>query len=130
MSSIIFAPTDAVIVSMARKPHQGPAVADADAEDGTGTGTLSTDDEKEQAGYLERWVQRHVVAGGDIALSDGTEVETLAGEGKTIRFVVPAGQAGDAGNDWERVTLLPGNARIVDKKEVSCVSVIVRMPPS
>ena len=118
MSSTIFAPTDAVIVSMTRKPHQGPATADSDSDR-----ILSTEDEQERAGYLERWVQRHVVAGGDIDLSEGVVVETLAGDGTTIRFVVDAAQAGDADgdndNDWRKVTLLPGNAKIVDKKEVS-----------
>lgn len=109
LSSSIFAPSDSVIQSLARKPHAGPEPS-GDVED------FSVEDEKERAAYLERWVQKHIVDGSDLKLHDGVEIVTLDGESKISFESKQDGREDD--KEWEKVLVKPGNVKILTKKEV------------
>lgn len=99
----LFVPTNSAIMSLSRKPHQGPPAR----PDGEVT-TYGTSREEEDAhkAYLERWVRRHVVA----SEADGEgEWKTMDGEGVAMRT---------EGKGWR---VEPGNLGVKDVKEVSLV---------
>lgn len=81
---------------------------------------MTEDDEKERARYLEDWIKSHLVAGMNVELAEGKEYETLAStaEDNKISFKAVEG-ANEEAADWEKVTVQPGDARILAKKEVS-----------
>ena len=110
-STTIFAPRDATIQSLTRKPHQGEPAVEIE-------GSFSTEDEKARAAYLERWVGTHMVAGSDLKLHDGVVVESLAGSNWTISFTAKKDKEMDD-DEWQKIQILPGNVNIVGMKEVS-----------
>lgn len=115
----MFVPQNAAIISMARKPHQGPDRATDNV------GRFETqNEEKERAVYLEHWVKSHMISGTEVGLEPGTEYETLAGGEHKISFAQSLYSDGNV--DWQSVLVQPGNARIVGKKEV-CVHILSRV---
>jgi len=96
-------------MALARKPHQGPQRPS--------NGEITTeDDEKRNAEYLQDWTRMHMVAGTDVALAEGKEYESLAGDARKIGF--KALSKADGEEDWQTVAVTPGDARIVAKKVV------------
>lgn len=107
----IFAPRDAAILSLHRKPHQGPAASPGDFNTMT-----EEEQDREMLAYLEKWTEGYIVGGADFVLEDGTELPTLAGGESRLAFEV---SDGDGEHDWQRVTIQPGGARILAAREVS-----------
>ena len=112
-TSTIFAPRDAAIISLSRKPHEGPPENNKDPLE------LSTeDDEKRSYEYLQTWIKGHIVAGTDINFEDGSVYESLAGDQAKISFSKRK-DSGEGKEDWAKVLVLPGNAKIIERKEVT-----------
>lgn len=105
-TTTIFAPQDTAIMALARRPHQGPVSGQI----------ITEDDEKRNAEYLQDWTRMHMVAGTDVELAEGQEYESLAGDARKIGF--KALDKADGEQDWEKVDVTPGDARIVAKKVV------------
>merc|ERR1712093_176752 len=122
-TTTIFAPVDSSIINLSRKPHQGPP----DASKGEGevqSQPISTEDqEKDTAAYLEKWIKAHMVAGTDVTFDDDASVETLAGDEAKLTFVkleIAARAESDDNAEteaWRKVLVMPGNARILSRKE-------------
>ena len=54
-----------------------------------------------------------------MSFEEGREYETLAGGESKISFVMREGDTG--AQDWEKVLVMPGMAKIVERKEVSVI---------
>lgn len=106
----IFAPQDSAILSLHRKPHQGPVASAANP-----AVRSEEEEDKEMLAYLEKWTQAYMVDGADVKVEEGMELDTLAGGDSKIAFT--AGSEGGE-QDWQKVLVQPGNARIVAAKEV------------
>ncbi|KAK9900671.1 hypothetical protein P389DRAFT_192924 [Cystobasidium minutum MCA 4210] len=105
----LFAPQDSAILSLHRKPHQGPVASSVN------DAALSEEEEdKEMRAYLEKWTKAYMVDGVDFKLEDGIEVQSLAGQDSRVAFTA-APEGGE--QDWQQVLVQPGNARIVAAKE-------------
>lgn len=106
----IFAPQDSAILSLHRKPHEGPVASAANP-----AVRSEEEEDKEMLAYLEKWTQAYMVDGPDVKVEEGMELNTLAGGDSKIAFT--AGSEGGE-QDWQKVLVQPGNARIVAAKEV------------
>lgn len=103
-------PRDTAILSLARKPHQGPVTSPVDI------GVMTEEEEDRQMlAYLEKWTKRYFVDGSDIQLKPGNAVPSLAGEDEKIAFTE---DDSNGGMDWQRVLVQPGAAKIVAAREV------------
>ncbi|PPQ89359.1 hypothetical protein CVT25_003199 [Psilocybe cyanescens] len=103
----LFVPTNKAVMSLARKPHQGPE-ANVEIE-------LSEEQFHNRAKkHVERWVSAHIVPEYPLSF-DSNEHATLLDE-KSISFKPMSAKVGGHGAEWSRVTLDNG-ANIVSKKE-------------
>jgi len=111
----VLVPTNKAVMALAKKPHQGPAVAG---------GAIQVADEERDAESrtnVERWVASHIIPRSPIDLLGETEYETLL-PGKSLRFVRAALGKGHGHehehDEWTRV-LLNGDIRILSMKQAS-----------
>ncbi|GAA5872850.1 hypothetical protein JCM16303_006853 [Sporobolomyces ruberrimus] len=106
-STTILAPVNSAIVSLERKPHQGPPEPVGGNVEGY---SGSREDEQARADYLENWIKRHLV-NGRVNLEDQTkEYETLQ-EGAKVTIVKREGH--------ELYTVMPGNIEVVEIEEAN-----------
>ncbi|KAG5636535.1 hypothetical protein H0H81_007702 [Sphagnurus paluster] len=108
-SYTIFVPTNKAVMSLARKPHQGPKPP---VDEGIQISEEEFDNQSKK--NVERWVSAHIVPKSPIRLD--SEYPTLL-EGKTISFR-PISKNDGKGPEWSRVTLEDG-VRIIGMKEGS-----------
>ncbi|GAA5935687.1 uncharacterized protein JCM15063_001773 [Sporobolomyces koalae] len=103
----VFAPIDAAIVSLARRPHQGPA----EPVEGHVRGYAgSREDEEARADYLEQWIGRHLVAERVDLAREGTDYATLH-KGASVSFV--------KGDTTGQYRVMPGNLEVVEIEQAS-----------
>ncbi|GAA5831710.1 hypothetical protein JCM3766R1_004987 [Sporobolomyces carnicolor] len=104
-ASTVLAPIDSAIVSLARKPHQGPPGPI------TAYSLGSREDEHARATYLERWTKRHVVP-ELVELNKPGPYVTLGGA--TVTLVK---SEGDNGRTTYRV--MPGDVEVLEIETAS-----------
>lgn len=105
-------PTNSAIMSLTRKPHQGPAPVVGGEVISIGIESDKEHEEKLRA-YLERWVMLHVVPGPVDERADnddGKEYPTMV-EGRSVSFVKAIDGPG-------AVLVMPGNIRVAGVLEV------------
>ncbi|THH21576.1 hypothetical protein EW146_g49 [Bondarzewia mesenterica] len=111
-SDTVLVPTNAAVMALTRKPHQGPT----DVEDSIEISEQEFDARSKK--NVERWVSSHIIPVSPITFP-GTYPTLL--DGKTVTFTQL--KDGDDGQDasapeWTRV-VLNGHVRIVQMKEAS-----------
>ena len=110
----LLVPLNSAILSLARKPHMGPAPVQQGRIEQQLTGSEDKEQEQARAAFLERWVQLHVVK-GEVDLDEegweGQQWESMLKE-RSIGFE----RSGDAGR---RVKQADGGAEIVGVQQVS-----------
>lgn len=118
-STTILSPLNSAILSLSRKPHQGPLSVQDYA-------LGSREDEQVRAQYLEQWIKRHLIAGKinlDNILEQGKEYDTLYNQGQ------------GAGTRAEKVwfekgqgevlyKVMPGNVDVVEIEQVSFLFIL------
>lgn len=113
--STLLVPTNSAILSLARKPHQGPAnPVRVDVPEGM-VGTTVIDEQKEEEArekYLARWLERHALKGRVDLDGEGWEAKSYtAFDGAQLTFGLS--------EDGETRVVNPGAIAIVDAKQVS-----------
>ncbi|KAL0952187.1 hypothetical protein HGRIS_008798 [Hohenbuehelia grisea] len=106
----LLVPTNKAVMALARKPHQGSGRI------GDGIEISEEDFDKASKQNVERWISAHVIPQSPISLSPDSRYPTLLHR-KSVTFS-SAPDADPSRPEWTSV-LLNGEARIVDKKEVS-----------
>ncbi|GAA5828397.1 hypothetical protein JCM11251_006226 [Rhodosporidiobolus azoricus] len=102
----ILAPTDAAILALARKPHEGPATRSSGE-------VSSNEEERQRAEWLERWVKAHVVLEQvELEAGEWEKREYTTMEGKTVRFA-------SSGKDEAGRQLMPGDIEVVGEAQGS-----------
>lgn len=111
----LLVPTDSAILSLARKPHQGPpGPVIVDVPEGFVKVTMVDEQAEEEAreAYLGRWLQRHAIE-GQVDLEgegwEGREYSTM--DGFKVSFAL--------GEDGQTRVLNPGGLEVVGVVEVS-----------
>ncbi|KAM0752881.1 hypothetical protein T439DRAFT_354355 [Meredithblackwellia eburnea MCA 4105] len=104
----ILVPSNSAIMSLARKPHQGPP-APLDGQ----IATYNTDKEEEEAqrAYLEKWCLLHAVKGRVDLQDDGVHYNTMVG-GRDVWF-------SHTMFDKAETLLMPGAIKITGQSEAS-----------
>ena len=102
----ILAPLNSAILSLARKPHQGPP----EPAEGHVVGySGSREDEQDRADYLENWIKRHMIE-GKVELDEEKEYETLH-QGEKVSFVKGSGEV--------KYKVMPGDVEVVEIEQVN-----------
>lgn len=74
------------------------------------------EEDREMRAYLEKWTKRYIVDGGNVQLKDGDGVPSLAGRDEKVAFAEnPSGGE----EDWQKVLVQPGGAKILAAREVT-----------
>ncbi|GAA6063427.1 hypothetical protein JCM10212_002613 [Sporobolomyces blumeae] len=105
-ATTVFAPVDQAIISLARKPHEGPVKGRAAS---TAVVAGSREDEIEKAEYLERWIERHLVP-TKVDLDEPSWYRTI--EGHTTLELVKGDEEGS-------FRVHPGNLEVVSHEIAS-----------
>jgi len=115
MNTTLFVPRNSAILSLSRKPHEGPSKSD--------TVLVGEGKEKADKQYVEDWVKSHIVPENPISLTPSDAYDTLL-SGRQITFETV--QKDEAKlwvqmveEDWQKVRVNPGQVRIVDKKQAT-----------
>ena len=102
----ILAPLNSAILSLARKPHQGPPESVEGHVEGYAG---SREDEQDRADYLENWIKRHMIE-GKVDFAEGREYETLH-DGEKVSFV--------KGDGVVKYKVMPGDVEVVEIEQVN-----------
>ncbi|KAI5481757.1 hypothetical protein MNV49_000034 [Pseudohyphozyma bogoriensis] len=110
----LFVPLNSAIMSLPRKPHQGPPPSSTTPVIEHIAGSKEEEDAHRE--YLEHWMDRHVVNGDVDETVDGAEYDTMV-EGKKVGFKVDGKE--------QKIVVVPGDIEVKDVVKVSNGKIII-----